>query len=141
MLYPVKPSFLIKSIWFSGGAAAAYAAYYATFKDLWGGAKMVSCSHLLLARQQHSCYRAKEESQGRLRVNRLRQLYSAVLPPSFQVAQAHGTLPPVIQEDSERKQQERLFGPAARAALGAQWNSFIDSTLGRLAQELAKRGI
>lgn len=44
MLYPVKPSFLIKSIWFSGGAAAAYAAYYATFKDLWGGAKMVSVS-------------------------------------------------------------------------------------------------
>lgn len=74
-------------------------------------------------------------------MNRLRQLYSAGLPPSLQVAQAHGTLPPVMQEDSERKQQERLFGPAARAALGAQWNSFIDSTLGRLAQELAKRGI
>lgn len=59
----------------------------------------------------------------------------------LQVAQAHGTLPPVMQQDADRKQQERLFGPAARAALGAQWNSFIDSTLGRLAQELAKRGI
>lgn len=42
MLYPVKPSFLIKSIWFTGGAATAYAAYYATFKDLWSGAKLVS---------------------------------------------------------------------------------------------------
>lgn len=41
MIYPIKPSFLIKSIWFTGGAAAAYAAYYATFKDLWSGAKMV----------------------------------------------------------------------------------------------------
>lgn len=43
MFYPVKPSFLIKSIWFTGGAAAAYAAYYATFKDLWAGAKNVRC--------------------------------------------------------------------------------------------------
>jgi hypothetical protein len=59
----------------------------------------------------------------------------------MQVAQAHGTLPPVMQEDAERKQQERLFGPAARAAVGAHWNTFIDNTLGRLAQELAKRGI
>jgi hypothetical protein len=41
MLYPWKPSFLIKTVWFSGGAAAAYASYYALFKDLWGGAKQV----------------------------------------------------------------------------------------------------
>jgi hypothetical protein len=59
----------------------------------------------------------------------------------LQVAQAHGTLPVVMVEDAERKQQERLFGPAARSALGAQWNQFIDMTLGRLAQELGKRGI
>lgn len=39
--YPVKPSLVIKTIWFTGGAAAAYASYYATFKDLWSGAKQV----------------------------------------------------------------------------------------------------
>lgn len=50
MLYPVKPSFLIKSIWFTGGAAAAYGAYYATFKDLWSGAKQVhACPQLNLS--------------------------------------------------------------------------------------------
>jgi len=59
----------------------------------------------------------------------------------LQVAQAHGTLPLVMEEDAQRKQEERLFGPAFRAALGAQWNSLVDNTLGRLAQELARRGI
>lgn len=46
-----------------------------------------------------------------------------------------------MEEDAQRKQEERLFGPAFRAALGAQWNSLVDNTLGRLAQELARRGI
>jgi hypothetical protein len=55
MLYPLKPSFLIKSIWFTGGAAAAYAAYYATFKDLWGGAKQVgTCCACSGCRSSHS---------------------------------------------------------------------------------------
>jgi hypothetical protein len=57
------------------------------------------------------------------------------------VAQAHGTLPPVMVEDAARKQRERsLFGPAARSAAAAQWNELVDNTLGRLAQELGRRG-
>lgn len=55
----------------------------------------------------------------------------------LQVAQAHGTLPP----QQPQQQPERLFGPAARATLAAQWNGLVDDTLGRLAQELGKRGI
>jgi hypothetical protein len=51
-MYPVKPSFLIKSIWFTGGAAAAYAAYYATFKDLWSGAKEVRLGTPVTGAQQ-----------------------------------------------------------------------------------------
>lgn len=164
-MYPVKPSFLIKSIWFSGGAAAAYAAYYATFKDLWGGAKMVRqfparhlhkatylfcCTHLLAASDtlQHVCLTARGLVVTNLplpgcssRVLIWTGTDQSTLVTLLQVARAHGTLPPVMQEDAERKQQERLFGPAARAALGAQWNSLVDNTLGRLAQELAKRGI
>jgi hypothetical protein len=56
---------------------------------------------------------------------------------TLQVAQAHGTLPP----QQPQQPPERLFGPAARATLAAQWNGLVDDTLGRLAQELGKRGI
>jgi hypothetical protein len=56
---------------------------------------------------------------------------------ALQVAQAHGTLPP----QQLQQPPERLFGPAARATLAAQWNGLVDDTLGRLAQELGKRGI
>jgi hypothetical protein len=56
---------------------------------------------------------------------------------TLQVAQAHGTLPP----QQPQQPRERLFGPAARATLAAQWNGLVDDTLGRLAQELGKRGI
>jgi hypothetical protein len=55
----------------------------------------------------------------------------------LQVAQAHGTLPP----QQPQQPPERLFGPAARATVAAQWNGLVDDTLGRLAQELGKRGI
>jgi hypothetical protein len=57
-----------------------------------------------------------------------------------QVAQAHGTLPPVMATDQARKREELLFGPAARAALAGQWNELVDASVGRLAQELGKRG-
>lgn len=97
---------------------------------------------LQLASTQKKC---PPDSKGSDQVH---QMYASIINLAgtccwwlLQVAQAHGTLPPVMQEDAERKQQERLFGPAARAALGAQWNSLVDNTLGRLAQELAKRGI
>ncbi|WIA11708.1 hypothetical protein OEZ85_011804 [Tetradesmus obliquus] len=93
MALVVKPSAVIKALWFSVGTGAAYAAYLKLHKDLWTGAK--------------------------------------------QVAQAHGTLPP----QQPQQQPERLFGPAARATLAAQWNGLVDDTLGRLAQELGKRGI
>jgi hypothetical protein len=57
---------------------------------------------------------------------------------ALQVAQAWGTFPPA---DKQQQQPEQLLGPKARATLAQQWNDLIDSTLGRLATELGKRGI
>jgi hypothetical protein len=42
MALVVKPSAVIKALWFSIGTGAAYAAYLKLHKDLWTGAKQVS---------------------------------------------------------------------------------------------------
>jgi glutamate-1-semialdehyde aminotransferase len=41
MALVVKPSAVIKALWFSFGTGAAYAAYMKLNKDLWSGAKQV----------------------------------------------------------------------------------------------------
>jgi hypothetical protein len=41
MALVVKPSAVIKALWFSIGTGAAYAAYMKLNKDLWSGAKQV----------------------------------------------------------------------------------------------------
>ncbi|KAF8070976.1 hypothetical protein HT031_001057 [Scenedesmus sp. PABB004] len=91
--WPVKPSAVVKGVWFAIGGGAAGAAYLTARRDIWARAR--------------------------------------------QVAEGHGTLPP--QEAAA--QPERLFGPAARATLAAQWNQLVDDTLGRVAKELGKRGL
>jgi hypothetical protein len=55
----------------------------------------------------------------------------------LQVAEGHGTLPVVQLQE----QPEPLFGPAARSTVAARWNKLVDDTLGRLAQELGRRGV
>jgi hypothetical protein len=41
MALVVKPSAVIKAVWFSIGTGAAYAAYLKLHKDFWSGAKQV----------------------------------------------------------------------------------------------------
>lgn len=42
MALAIKPSSVVKAVWFSIGTGAAYAAYYSIHKDLWAGARQVS---------------------------------------------------------------------------------------------------
>jgi hypothetical protein len=51
------------------------------------------------------------------------------------VAESYGTLPPYKKEEPSP-----LFGPKARAHMVRSWNRLIDSTIGHLAAEAAKRG-
>lgn len=55
MALVVKPSAVVKAVWFSIGTGAAYAAYFKLNKDLWSGAKQVGCNspagmHIVLGR-------------------------------------------------------------------------------------------
>lgn len=93
MALAIKPSSVVKAVWFSIGTGAAYAAYYSIHKDLWAGAR--------------------------------------------QVAEGHGTL----LSPHPQQAPELLFGPAARALLAAKWNQLVDDTVGRLAQDLGRRGL
>jgi hypothetical protein len=52
------------------------------------------------------------------------------------VARAYGTLPPRSAAGAEP-----LFGPKTRGALVRYWNGAVDRTVGRLAGELARRGL
>jgi hypothetical protein len=52
-----------------------------------------------------------------------------------QVAGSYGTLPPYPKDEASP-----FFGPKARAHMVRSWNGFIDSTIGQLAVEAAKRG-
>ncbi|GBF89645.1 hypothetical protein Rsub_02363 [Raphidocelis subcapitata] len=55
------------------------------------------------------------------------------------VARAHGTLPP--PPPPPPGSNEPLFGARFRSWAAAKWNDGVDSTLGRLAKELGKRGL
>lgn len=89
----IKPTSVIRTIWFSIGAVAAYGSYYAIHKDLWTGAR--------------------------------------------QVAQAHGTLP---VRSEQQDSTEPILGPAVRETIAARWNQLVDESIGRLAQDLGRRG-
>lgn len=124
MYLGISPSLLIKGIWFSFGTGAAYAGYRLLHKDLWVGARQVGCPE------------QQEAAAGFARPRAPAAPLTWPLPPP-QVAQAHGTLP--VQP--HQPQPEPLFGPATRTTLASQWNALVDASVGRLAQELGKRGL
>jgi hypothetical protein len=65
----------------------------------------------------------------------------AVWGGAASVARAHGTLPPPSPKGGGAAGEEQLFGARFRAWAAGQWNAGVDATLGRLAKELAKRGL
>lgn len=53
------------------------------------------------------------------------------------VARAHGTLPPPCKPTED----DLMFGARFREWAATKWNGAVDSTLGELAKELARRGL
>lgn len=62
-------------------------------------------------------------------------IYKTLWSGVTRVAEGYGTVPPYQQEDAAP-----LFGPKARAHMVRSWNKLVDSTIGELATEAAKRG-
>jgi hypothetical protein len=62
-------------------------------------------------------------------------IYKTLWSGVTNVAESYGTLPPY-----QREEPSPLFGPKARADMARSWNKLVDSTVGQLAAEAARRG-